>query len=122
MNRSAWILVPLLAVMLSACTAQAASRGVPAPPVRTATVTPAEPETVTPTPTPQTAEAPALTDGQRATLDVTFGVGTPIEQTYRDTYCPMDANGRKYYAHLAAIQLGYTDEMVLAYMTEWCGS
>ena len=86
----------------------------------------------TPTPTPSApATAPAdspttvapradLTDGQRATLDVTFG-RTGDQRGILDTYCPMDIPGRTYYADLVARQFdGYTTQTVLAYLEEVC--
>lgn len=61
-----------------------------------------------------------LTDGQRATLDVTFG-RTGGQRGILDTYCPMDIPGRTYYADLVARQFdGYTTQTVLAYLEEVC--
>lgn len=119
----AWLSV-LAVLTVSGCTSTPAPRA-PAPPiVRDSTPAAiAEPPTPTPAATvasEPTTEAVILTDGQRATLDATFGVGSPLEQQYRDTYCPMDDAGREYYADLVARQLDYEIVHVLTYWAEFC--
>lgn len=38
------------------------------------------------------------------------------------SYCPLDPNGREYYAELVAKQLNYQPGVVLTYLRDWCGS
>ncbi|WP_353828209.1 hypothetical protein [Agromyces sp. SYSU T0242] len=83
-----------------------------------------EPEpAATQAPPPSPAATPVtLTDGQRATLDATFGRSLGSDGPL-GTYCPMDEAGRSYYADLVARQFdGYTPQIVLAYLEEACVS
>lgn len=73
-----------------------------------------------------TAEAEAvdpvrLTDGQRATLDTTFGRSLGADSPLVKLYCPMDDGGRRYYAELIARQIDtLTTDLVMEYLREVC--
>lgn len=74
----------------------------------------------TPTPTSEVA-AVTLTEAQRHWMNVQVNDGGPLEQQYRDTFCPMDDAGRAYYADLVARQnTSMTADHVLLFFREWC--
>lgn len=115
---------PTIAALLVGVSLLAAACSATTPPV-SAESTPeiAHTPPVPPRATPTVSQPPAsLSEGQRATLDTTFGRSYG-EAGPLGTYCPMDTAGRTYYADLVARQLdGYTSEIVLMYLAEACAS
>lgn len=121
MRRTLGAFAGLTVLLLSGCAGMASSQVTVTAPGPTVTVTvPAPTVTVTVEAVPESPTA-ALTDGQRATLDVTFGRSLGASSPLETTYCPMDEGGRRYYADLIARQIDtITPDLVMQYLSEVC--
>ena len=121
MGRILGSLAAATVLLLTGCAGSASPQVTVTAPGPTVTVAvPAPTVTVTVEAAPETPAA-TLTDGQRATLDVTFGRSLGASSPLETTYCPMDEGGRRYYADLIARQIDtITPDLVMQYLSEVC--